>query len=194
VAVTVVCADCGAKFTAQRRTRKYCSETCRQRAKRARERAAQWDHLPLEARCAHCGGPLFPDNPSKALKGNPNWTHHRKYCSRECRNAARRYRYRVALAGEDSPYRVAGPASDPDTLAEPVPCWRSAQWHEAARVVLTLMGNGWVLARPQDPPEFSEEELTWRPADAFPSGWRPVDLATAREFAARLLWGEDPPG
>jgi hypothetical protein len=189
----VVCAVCSTEFTAQRRTRRYCSEACRQRAKRARERAAEWPHLLPEERCTWCAGPLFPEDPSLALKGKSRWTHRRKYCSAECRNAARRFRYRVAQADEDSPYRVTGPpASDPDALAQPVPCWRSAEWHETACVVLALMGNGWVLARPPDPPEFSEGELTWTPADAFPAEWEPVDLATAREFAASHHSGPSP--
>ena len=111
----------------------------------------------LEARCQRCGGLLFPDKSERENEhlvsialAHPRQGHIRKYCSRECRNAARRFHHRVAQVCEDSPYRVANPVSDPYVLAKPAPCWRSAEWHELARLVLTVMEKGWVLAPPPD--------------------------------------------
>jgi len=170
------------EFSAQRSTRRYCGEACKQRAKRARERAAQWDHLPPEARCQWCGGLLFPDkserdNERLALYalGNPRRAHARKYCSCGCRNAARRFRYRVAHMSEESAYRVTDPVPDPYALTEPAPCWRSAQWHEQARFVLTAMKIGWVLAPAPDQEHIGE-----------------IDLALVRDFAASKHSGPSP--
>lgn len=193
VAVTKVCEVCAAEFTAQRSTRRYCSEAHRQRAKRDRELAAEADEsaerlgLWRHARCWWCDGPLFPDKPERDNErlaaialAHKTMGNIRKYCSPEHRNAARRYRYRVARltgtpyrdvtryrvtqADEDSSYRVTDPTGDPYALTEPMPCWRSAEWHEMARLVLILMEQGFVLDHPEE-------------------GF--VDLARVREFAAR---------
>jgi hypothetical protein len=164
VVVRVVCEECATEVAAQRSTRRYCSEACKQRAKRAREWAAQWDHVLPEAKCRWCYGLLFPaksdrDNERLAL-AHPWWTHRRKYCSPECRNAARRYCYRVARTSEKSAYRVTDPVRDSYALAEPAPCWRSAEWHELARLVLAAMEKGWVLAPPPDQEHIGEIGLT----------------------------------
>ena len=178
-----VCEECAAEFTAQRSTRRYCSEACKQRAKRARERAgewaAPWQHVLAEAKCQWCGGLLFPDKPEhdnvRLALAHPWWTHRRKYCTHQCRSAARRYRYRVAHQREDAPYRVADTASDPYALAEPAPCWRSAEWHELARSVLAAMEKGWVLTPPLD-----QEHLG------------AIDLTLAREIVASQHSGPSP--
>jgi len=178
---------CAKVFTAQRSTRRTCSNACRQRAKRARKRAAQWDHLLPEARCQWCGGPRFPgetdsENERRALIAltHPRRSHTRKYCSPECRKAARKFRYRVAGLSDDSPYRVAGyPMSgDRYALAEAVPCLLSAEWHEMARVVLSLIERGGVLALP---PALSDP---FADPDVPVSRWRTFDLAAIREDMA----------
>jgi len=63
------CLECAEPMTAQRSNRNYCSEVCRQRAKRARERAARWDELPMEATCDSCGGPLYQTTPARHRTG-----------------------------------------------------------------------------------------------------------------------------
>ena len=116
-----------------------------------RERAKRWDYLrpEPEAMCQRCGGPLYPDAPGKSSwsMGNPFWTHRRKYCCSSAGNTARRFRYRVAGLSEDSRYRVTG---NRYALSEPVPCWRSEEWHLLAKVAIGLMEQGWVLTRELD--------------------------------------------
>ena len=113
-------------------------------------------------------------------------SHIRKYCSPECRNAARRYRYRVAQTSEESPYRVVDPAGDPHALIEPTPCWRSADWHELARLVVTVMEKGWVLMPPPDEGQLGIDQAQVRD---FMASQRfdpaPGDASADRELSLR---------
>jgi hypothetical protein len=109
--MVTVCAQCDGRMTAQRSTRVYCSESCKQRAKRARQRAPG----PGSPFCLECGKPISLTGPGRR----------RRYCTDKCRDAAHHYRrrlerYRVA---EPAAYRVAPDpaASDPGMAAALLP-------------------------------------------------------------------------
>jgi hypothetical protein len=68
--VAVICLNCGREFTAQRRTRKFCSCSCANRANWASEKYRN---------CRHCGN-------SFALKSAADAN--RKYCSQKCSKKA----------------------------------------------------------------------------------------------------------
>lgn len=104
------CQQCLRPMTAQRSTKRYCSEVCKQKAKRALQRAGRNG----EAACLECGREIpgyrteaerrriaARSRSGKVYAGG-------KYCGPECRRKAalRRRAYRVAEAGQEAPYRV----------------------------------------------------------------------------------------
>jgi 5-methylcytosine-specific restriction endonuclease McrA len=81
------CERCGAEFRTRNRTKRFCSERCRQRAehlRRAPQRAAyqrqQDARRTVQATCEHCAACF-----SYVKKGRPQ-----KYCSHSCYTAAKR--------------------------------------------------------------------------------------------------------
>lgn len=81
----VICQACTRPFDAERSDAKYCSDKCRQRAKRARDRADRW------SRCPVCGEYFH----------NPTWR--KKHCSPKCKQAAYRDRIWQAAWGGTLP-------------------------------------------------------------------------------------------
>ena len=99
--------------------------------------------------CQRCGAPAVPGCARQVLveHGQSLLDSPPQVLLPECRNTARRFRYRVAGLSEDSRYRVTG---NRYALSEPVPCWRSEEWHLLAKVAIGLMEQGWVLTRELD--------------------------------------------
>jgi hypothetical protein len=95
-------------MAAERSTRRYCSEACKQRAKRARERelaTLENGELP----CLMCGAPM--PGAHEIISRKFGYRPPRRYCGSECRQRARNYRrqlarYRVGQPDQDRPYRV----------------------------------------------------------------------------------------
>ena len=54
-------------------------------------------------------------------------------------------RYRAAVADSDTSYR----ANELDMSGEPMPCWRSPEWHQQAETLLSLASEGWRLLPPE---------------------------------------------
>jgi hypothetical protein len=68
--MNIICSYCGEKTTAQRKTKKYCSNTCASRHRRG---------FPKERKCKLCG------NPFKLItRADAN----RQYCSQKCSKKA----------------------------------------------------------------------------------------------------------
>lgn len=143
-------------MTAQRSTKRYCSEACKQRAKRVMERAARAG----EAACLECGREIpgyrtEAERTRIAARSGSNVIYAgRKYCGRECRQkaAARRRAYRVAEAGQEAPYQVAqGDGNVIITLPERAP-------EEALRRILAVAERrgGLAVVVVPDGPQFRE--------------------------------------
>ena len=140
-----MCLHCLGDMTAQRSTKLYCSEACKQRAKRVRERQDATIRAGVMP-CEICGKET--DTPTG------------KYCSDECRRKARRFRYRtrqfdpyrVVWDRKSRSYRVGGVEiselegprgiNDPDREHGPWPCWHDESWHKMARLLMDKIHSG----------------------------------------------------
>jgi hypothetical protein len=135
-----LCSYCRQEMTAQRKTKLYCSNACKQKAKRARKRAKQageWEVL-----CKVCQRPV--EQPSRSLRvAEYHGRNVRLYCSDKCRQERRRQRaaerrYRVAHPSADDPYRVSRSRWQGEMLS----CGHTTEWHELADSVLNLLIDG----------------------------------------------------
>jgi hypothetical protein len=105
-----VCLECGGPLTAQRSTRMYCSEACKQRAKRKRQREKAELCSPARPAldlCDWCRGPL-----DRYFAVRRRRVSGPRYCSDECKRRARRVREGLARdakrrEAEESRYRAA---------------------------------------------------------------------------------------
>jgi endogenous inhibitor of DNA gyrase (YacG/DUF329 family) len=82
----MICETCGAQFDTKRLHGRYCSEACKQRAKRNREKTPKRHALRTVTKkrlvviCANCGADFKATSPRA------------RYCSGACKQAAYRVR------------------------------------------------------------------------------------------------------
>ena len=72
MSITVKCAECGKEFEAWRRTMKYCSKECAQKADNRKAIEARKRKSTIEKQCAYCGKTFFTHSD------------HIRFCNKSC--------------------------------------------------------------------------------------------------------------